>query len=405
MMFPESQRKEDCCGCMACSEVCGRSAIRMRQDKKGFFYPVVDKEKCVDCGLCRKVCPMEQNYVGQDAEPDTYAARSRDSRTRRDSSSGGMFTLLAQWVIGQGGVVYGAEFDEEFHVRHGRAETMEEAAGFRTSKYVESDISKVYETLAQDLRDGRVALLTGTPCQISAVSGFLREKRVNTDRLYTCDNVCHGVPSRRIWNDYLDILRRKYIAAGDEITAVNMRSKKASWQDRVMEIRLRSGNLDEVTKKFSFNRIYQSLCGNRPSCFHCRYTSYRRPGDFTLGDFWRAETADIPFDIKEGVNTVLVNTEKGRKLFALLREDADVHQVTKEACWQPHLEYSAKAPSNCQEFWKEYVSAEDKEPVLRKYMKGSLLGRVIRAASPFLRRTGLYGFAGKMYKKVFVGKR
>lgn len=404
-MFLDHHRKEDCCGCMACSKICARSAIRMRQDKKGFYYPVVDSAKCVDCGLCRRVCPMEQSYVGQDADPDTYAARNRDRQTLANSSSGAVFTLLAQWALGRGGVVYGVEFDEAFRVRHGRAETMEEAEKFRTSKYVESDLSQVYETLAKDLRDGRVVLATGTPCQISAIQNFLREKGVNTDRLYTCDNICHGVPSRRIWNDYLEILKRNYINAGDEIVAINMRSKKLSWENRDMEIRLREGSLDEVTDKFSFNRIYQSLCANRSSCFNCRYTSYKRPGDLTHGDFWKAETAGIPFDIKDGVNTVLVNTEKGRRLFEALKENADTYRVTKEACWQPHLEYSAKAPANRRKFWREYADAKDKEPVLRKYMKGSLLGRLIRMLSPFLRKTGLYGFAGKMYKTVFVGRK
>lgn len=404
-MFLDSQKKMDCCGCMACSQVCGVSAITMKQDKQGFYYPVVDTEKCVNCGLCRKVCPMEENYVGQNAEPDIYALRNRDSKVLNSSSSGGTFTLLAKWILERNGVIYGVAFDREYRVKHMRAECMETAGAFRTSKYVESDISAVYRDISQDLRDGRKVLLTGTPCQISGVLKFLRTKKVNMENLYTCDNICHGVPSRKIWKDYISILKKKYIAEDDEIISVNMRSKKVSWKQQVMDVKLRKGNIDEVVEEFSFNKFFLSLFGNRPSCFRCRYTSYKRPSDFTLGDFWNVENANVPFDIEGGVNVVLINTEKGKQVFSEICKEAQIHKVTKQAGWQPHLEYSAKPPKKQDEFWKEYCSTEDKEAVMRKYMKGSFLSKLIRIATPVLTKVGLYGFAGKMYKVLLVRKK
>lgn len=404
-MFLDNHSKKDCCGCTACSQVCNASAITMKQDKCGFFYPVVDKNKCKDCGLCEKVCPMLENYTAQEAEPDIYALRNPSKKVLSESSSGGMFTLLAGWILQQQGVIYGVAFDDGFRVRHTRAESENDYQKFRTSKYVESDISEIYTQILADLKDGRTVLVTGTPCQISAVNKFLKVKRADTSRLYTCDNICHGVPSRKLWEDYLNILRTNYIASDDEITHINMRSKKVSWKEQVLDIRLKKGNIDKTVEDFSFNRFFLSLYGNRPSCFNCRYTSYKRPGDFSLGDFWNCEQAGLPFSIEDGVNVVLVNTPKGQAIFDLLKEQAETKAVTKKECWQPHLEYSAKPPAKRKEFWQEYLAASDKEAVMRKYMKGSLVTRTVRLLSPFLRKTGLYNLAGKLYKVILVKKR
>ena len=403
-MFLDSHNKSDCCGCQACVRVCGKSAIKMMRDSCGFSYPVVDESKCVNCGLCRKVCPLEESYVGQAATPDIYALSSHNREALMASSSGGMFTLLAQWIFGQGGIVYGVAFDQEFRVRHMRAESMEEASAFRTSKYVESSLSQIYESLSGDLKSGRTVLLTGTPCQIAGVKKYLAQKRIDTTLLYTCDNICHGVPSRMLWADYLDILRKKYIAPDDKILAVNMRSKHLSWKKQVMDITLEKGNLRPLLEDFSFNRFFLSLYGNRPSCFHCRFTSYKRPGDFTLGDFWNVENAGVRFDVEGGVNLVLVNTPKGQALFDQIKEGADYQSVSQKASWQPHLEYSAKPPANQARFWQDYRKAADKEAVMRRYMRGSLLTRIIRRVTPLLRKTGLYGFAGQMYRKLVLKK-
>ena len=406
-MFLDNKSKKDCCGCSACSNICGASAITMKQDKCGFYYPRIDKDKCKNCGLCEKVCPMMDNYVQQDADPEIYAVHNPDKSVLLDSSSGGVFTLLAKWTLEQHGVIYGVAYNESFSVRHMRAETEETAWKFRTSKYVESDISEVYAHIVDDLKADRTVLLTGTPCQIAGVSKYLKLKKVNTRQLYTCDNICHGVPSRKIWEDYLRILKTKYIASDDEITHINMRSKKVSWKDKVLEVSLKKGDISKVIEGFSFNRFFASLYGTRPSCFHCHYTSYCRPSDFTLGDFWTGETAGLSFNIEDGVSEVLINTPKAHQLFEQLKTAADVSPLTKKQGWQPHLEYSANAPKNQKKFWQDYLAASDadKETILRKYMNGSLITRIIRILSPVLRKTDLYNLAGKMYKLLIVKKK
>ena len=404
-MFLDNQRSEDCCGCAACSNICNFSAITMKQNAEGFYYPEVDKDKCRDCGMCQKVCPMQDNYVGQTASPAIYAARNHDENILKDSSSGGMFTLLADWTLKQKGVVYGVAFDENYYVRHMRAETEEEVSKFRRSKYVESDVTEVYTHIADDLKQNRVVLFTGTPCQVAGITKYLKARRVNTEKFYTCDNICHGVPSRKLWRDYLDILKKKYIAADDEIMDVNMRSKKISWRQQTFDVKLKKGNIDNIVREFSFNKIFQGLYGNRSSCFKCRYTSYKRPGDFTIGDFWTSEKVGRTFDTESGVSVIFANTQKAETVLNDLREAADFKEVSAKECWQPHLEYAAKAPGNRAKFWEEYLSAPDREVVLRKYIKGALGIRIIRFLSPLLRKTGLYGFAGKMYKLIIVKKR
>ena len=380
---------------MACSFTCPKSAITMKADECGFLYPEIDQDLCVHCNLCTRVCPLQENYTGVDAVPDIYALQNHQKNVVSESSSGGMFSMLADWTLAQGGVIYGVAFE----VRHMRADSAEKAASFRTSKYVQSDPAQIYQSICSDLKDGLTVLLTGTPCQIAGVTRFLEMKHADTSRLYTCDNICHGVPSPAVWKDYLEILKTRYINSDSRITSINMRSKRVSWKKQVMDV--------SVSKEFSFNKIFLSLFPVRQSCFHCHFTSYKRPADFTLGDFWNVDSAGIKFDVNGGVNEVLVNTEKGRKLFAIVRENAVYQPVSKAAGWQPHLEYSTKAPGNQEAFWTEYNAAADletKEALLRKYMKGSTLTRIIRKVNPILQKTGLYSIAGKMYKAVFVKK-
>ena len=215
-----------------------------------------------------------------------------------------------------------------------RADSAQSAAAFRTSKYVQSDPSQIYQSICTDLKNGLTVLLTGTPCQIAGVTRFLEAKHADTANLYTCDNICHGVPSPGVWKDYLKILESRYMDTDAQITSINMRSKRVSWKKQVMDVSVSKGNLLPVLEEFSFNKIFLSLFPVRPSCFHCHFTSYKRPADFTLGDFWNVDSAGIKFDVTGGVNEVLVNTEKGQKLFAAVRENAVCQPVSKAAGWQ-----------------------------------------------------------------------
>lgn len=213
----------DCCGCTACASICNHNAIKMEPDTLGFLYPVVDISKCTDCGLCEKVCSFNDDYDKSLnlSEPIAYGARHKDIDEVMRSRSGAAFAAISDYILENGGVVYGAGFAEHFRVVHKRAATKEERDEFRGSKYVQSDMNTVYRQVREDLKDGLTVLFTGTPCQTAGLNSFVGKKL--RDNLYLIDIVCHGVPSPYIWRDYVSYLEEKQ---GDEIIWVNFRDKQ-----------------------------------------------------------------------------------------------------------------------------------------------------------------------------------
>lgn len=212
----------DCCGCTACASICSHDAITMQPDALGFLYPEVDADKCVECGLCEKVCAFNDKY---DKSlnlplPDAYAARHKDMNEIMKSRSGAAFVAISDYILEQGGVVYGAGYKDHFRVAHKRAITKEQRDEFRGSKYVQSDLSGVFRMVKQDLKDGYTVLFSGTPCQTSGLNSYVGKKL--RDNLVLIDIVCHGVPGPYIWRDYLTYLEKKH---NDTIVMVNFRDK------------------------------------------------------------------------------------------------------------------------------------------------------------------------------------
>jgi coenzyme F420-reducing hydrogenase beta subunit len=214
--------KSACCGCSACFSICSKNAISMQPDDLGFMYPVVNMEKCNDCGLCEKVCAFNPYYDKQKnfEKPIAYAVRHKNMKEIETSRSGAMFIALSDWILKNGGLVYGAGYTDHFRVVHKRAVTKEERDEFKGSKYVQSDMNTVFQQIKVDLRNGLKVLFSGTPCQTSGLRSSLLN--TNTDNLYICDIVCHGVPSPRFWRDYLTFIEKKQ---KDTVIKVDFRDK------------------------------------------------------------------------------------------------------------------------------------------------------------------------------------
>ena len=367
--------KKDCCGCHACATVCVKHCIMMLPDEEGFLYPVVDKDACTDCGLCEKVCPI----INQ-SEPrrplKVYAAKNKDEEIRRQSSSGGIFTLLAEKVINDGGVVFGARFDENWNVIHSWTDTIEGIAAYRGSKYVQSTIGDTYREARDFLKQGRKVLFSGTPCQIAGLKKYLRK---DYDNLLTVDVVCHGVPSPLVWCKYLDETREQLRAkhgvgknsvpsSMDElpvITGISFRDKSNGWKKYGFRLRYAASEAaentvsasaieEEILEMHRDNLFMQGFLANlylRPSCYACTVRSGKSGSDISIADFWGVQNYYPKFDDDKGVGLILVNSEKGRNDYTGVEAENLVATYEEGLKGNSCLEYSAFETKYRNVFW------------------------------------------------------
>lgn len=390
--------KEKCCGCAACLNICPTGAITWTQNKEGFGEPVIDSKKCVDCGLCRKVCPYEQSTVGKDAVPQIYAAVHKNPEVVKNSSSGGVFTALSDWILSQGGVVYGVAYGQDHEISYCRCEDRQHRDQMRGSKYVQCNADSIYSQVEQDLKDNRYVMFTGTPCQNYGLKRCMEMKKVETKRLYTCENICHGGSSPLVWKTYLKYIRKK-VLKGKKIVSFSMRSKKTAWQKQFLDCITEHGDESKVLNHTaSWNKLYSTTYPMRQSCFQCPFTSYLRLSDITTADYWNIENAKTGIDYSQGVSLVLVNTPKGKDWFEQCGKDLVVRPSTKKACWQIHLEKPTVYTEKRKQFWKEF--AQNPEHTVQKYAKGSFFNKFTRIISPVLRKIGLYTLAVRILSRV-----
>ena len=344
----EIKDKKACCGCQACYEACPAKCISMAADEEGFLYPKVNRADCVDCHLCEKICPLHNLAPKSSDEPlACMAAISNDSEIRIKSSSGGVFSQLAKAILNKGGVVFGARFDDNFAVFHSYTETEEGLAPFQGSKYSQSDLRGVFSQVNRFLKENRPVLFTGTPCQIAGLRGFLRGKEA--DKLYLVSIVCHGVPSPRVWKDYLES-----ITGGSRPTEVNMRNKENGWSQYRMTIRQNGQELFNVQATDTpFMRAFLSNFTLRPSCYSCPFRG-NHGSDLTLGDYWGIENVHPEMADNKGTSFILVYSEKGRHLLDGL--DAKLVESRYEDALKenPSVLHPSPEPANRADFWKAY---------------------------------------------------
>lgn len=301
--------KKECCGCSACFQVCAHQAIQMKRDALGFLYPEINHNLCVDCGLCDKVCAFKhENELSENSVPPTvYIGHLSDSVLLKESQSGGAFTAIAEFILSQKGVVYGAGFDENFHIQHKRIENITDLSELKGSKYVQSDMRNVLKGVKDDLKAGRTVLFSGTPCQVAAVKSYAGQK--NKDNLFLVDIICHGVSSPYIWRDYLQFMRNRN---GDRLISVKFRNKKDfGWHSCIESFFFENKTVNADIFAYLF---YQNIMF-RPSCGVCPYAKLSRVSDITIGDAWRTNHIIDKRDGNEGKSLIICNTSKGSRLF------------------------------------------------------------------------------------------
>ena len=387
--------RENCSGCTACMNICPNSAITMKPDEKGFLYPEIDSGRCTECGMCRRVCSF-QNYspTEQKPLPHAFAVKHQADDVRMKSSSGGMFTAVSDWILNQGGVVYGAAFDDAFQVHHTRAATKEERNAFRGSKYVQSSAGRVFRDVKADLKAGLPVLFTGTPCQTAGLKNFLAQSRINTEKLCLCDLVCHGAPSPGVFQSYLNELRQKY---GSEINALTFRYKPAGWRSQQIAVWFRNGK--EYQAPCAEDIYYMLFLQNiilRPSCSRCPFANLHRPSDITIGDFWGLENSMPEFEDSKGVSIVLTNSNKGSIIFDAVRNILDVRDCNLQNCLQPNLQAPSIPSPRSDAFWTDYQKYGF-EYVGRKYAFPGIKKKTKMRVKKALRFLGLFEAAKKSF--------
>ena len=339
--------KRECCGCEACVQVCPKHCIDFSSDYQGFCYPHVDEAHCINCGLCEKVCPIINvtDGVYEESLPVYASYNSRDDE-RKSSSSGGLFSLLANKTLDENGVVFGAMFDDKWNVVHGYVTDAEKLDSLKRSKYVQSQIGNNYTKVKKFLNDGKLVLFVGTPCQIAGLKSYLRK---DYDNLLAVDVACHGVPSPMVWQKYLTEKKEEFANRNGgknkeriEITHVSFRSKEPSWRRYHLSFtyKVKGDGIDAISAD-SMSRTSSTYIWdddymlsflhdfiNRPSCFDCKFRNGKSRSDMTLADFWCIEkwTNLEEFVCDKGTSLVLVHTAKGKDFFHKL--DSENLQLT-----------------------------------------------------------------------------
>ena len=310
-----------CTGCHACFSICPKRAIEMKPDERGFLQPVINYDLCVGCKLCQKTCPLNTADMKSAGDPIAYAAYSLNDENHRNSSSGGIFSLLASEILREGGSVYGAAFTEDLRVEHKRITN--DIRPLQTSKYVQSRIGDMFPRVEQDIRNGQKVLFSGTPCQIGGLYSYLRQQKIDTRNLLTVDLICHGVPSPLLWEKHLNS-----ISCGRKPVFANFRDKRLSWGGFCLTCRFDDGT--EYSVEAGQDAYMQGFFANmtlRESCYTCQFKSVSRMADITLADYWGVEKYTPGMVDRNGTSAVIIHSPKGQYYFDILRKQIKSEKV------------------------------------------------------------------------------
>lgn len=345
-----------CVGCRSCEQKCPKGCISIKANKEGFLYPVVNTNECIGCKICVNSCPAVK--VPKSRKPiSVYALKNKDKKRLLSSASGGASDVFARYIIKNNGIVYGCTCTSDMSVKHIEVKEEKYLKKIQSSKYVQSDLNNTYTKVKKNLDNGKMVLFTGTPCQIAGLNTFLGGEQY--DNLYTLDLICHGVPSPLLFKKYLAYQSEKM---KEPVIYFNFRSKNGKgWGSQYLfECRTKNKISKCVAPVDKYGKYFKQGNCYRESCYTCEYSSIKRISDITVGDFWGIDKSHPEFSSTLGVSSVLVNTEKGQKLFDSIKEYADYTEATVDEAMvkQANLKSATLRPASRDTF---YNNIEDND--------------------------------------------
>lgn len=305
--------QEECCGCNACINVCPKQCIDFNEDKEGFYYPLVDRDKCIDCNLCEEICPILQNTNTNTRYeiPKAFAVWNNDEQVRLESTSGGAFSVLANQMFEQDGYVAAAVYTENFEVEHIISNDVNDLHRMRSSKYVQSNVSDLYNVINNKLKDGNKVLVCAAPCQIAALYNTIG---IDYENLITCDFICRGVNSPKVFLRYVNWLQGKFKSP---IESIKFKDKTLGWRSLAIKVNFKNGKTylgDRSHDPFMVGYLRNNSF-IRPACHQCEFKDLPRYADISLADFWGIEKLEPNLDDNKGTSLVLLNSKKGEEFF------------------------------------------------------------------------------------------
>lgn len=306
----------NCCGCGACAEICPQKCITLSHNQEGFLKAQIDATICVNCGFCLKTCPIE-NITSHNDTVCAYFGYNNDKNIKNNSTSGGVFYEIAKSFILNNGIVYGATYNTDFSIHHIRVDNLDDLTKLQGSKYAQSAVNECYDDIKKDLENGKSVLFSGTPCQVAAINNLF--KLQFSKQLFTIDLICHGVPSQKLFTDYIRHIEK---SKNSKINSYQFRCKEhstnfISYNTKIIfqksnknKTIIIDGNEDPYILRFLSNSLQNDIC------FKCPFATETRCSDITLGDFWGFEKA-FPEKAaigKDGISLILVNSTLASKL-------------------------------------------------------------------------------------------
>lgn len=373
MISINDSNRVECCGCGSCAQNCPKNCINMTADKEGFLYPVVDTSACINCGACDRACPIidaKTRVADSYKTPKAFGGYHKDDKVREDSSSGGAFTALAERIFADGGKVYGCTLNSDNKAVHIGVSSMEELASLRKSKYVQSEIGNCYAEIKKDLQNGLKVLFVGASCQAAGLATFLGNKKY--DNLIVVDFICHGVPSPKLFEEYIS---HEESANKDKIVDFRFRNKDRGWNQSGLQLGVRQAYSNgKVVRKYPafrdsyMNAFLDDVC-LRPSCYDCRFKKVPNAySDFTIADFWGVDKVAPELNDGKGTSLVIAHNDKAVAFF-----DGATNFNSKEVPFEkaivknPTIYKSCKMTKSREQFYED-LNNKGFKYAKRKYM-------------------------------------